>query len=203
MQIVLVRHGQTDWNKEGRFQGTTDIPLNDVGRNEARLARNRLGLQNWDCIISSPLKRARETASIINEKLDKNIIVMDEFIEQSFGEAEGMLYHELESKYGHATNIPKYESPKDVGKRILSGMKRIIQLPYKKIIVVAHGVAINKMICLIEHGLKEEPFYTLNNCGVTYISYKNNKWKVDSINEISHLEWGVEQANDEKAKVDI
>ena len=55
MQIVFVRHGQTNWNKEGRYQGITDIQLNEDGRKEASLARDYLATKDWDCIISSPL----------------------------------------------------------------------------------------------------------------------------------------------------
>ena len=80
MQIVLVRHGQTEWNKEGRFQGIVDIPLNEIGKQEARFASNLLKQQKWDVVISSPLQRARETASIINEQLDCNSLVIEEFI---------------------------------------------------------------------------------------------------------------------------
>ena len=202
MQVVLVRHGQTDWNREGRFQGRTDIPLNDVGRSEASLARDHLGLQSWDCIVSSPLSRARETATIINEKINRNIIVMEEFIEQCFGEAEGLLYHEIETNYGHVMNIPNRESSESIGNRILLGMEKVLQLPYKKVIIVAHAVAINKMLCIIEHGLLKETYYTLNNCGVTHISYRNNQWKIERVNEISHLDMKVNEYN-EKLKTII
>lgn len=188
MQIVLVRHGQTDWNKQGRYQGITDIPLNEDGKNEARMARDYLATKDWDCIISSPLQRAKETASIINEKVGSTIYFMDELVERSFGEAEGLLYHEIEPTFGNLNNIPNYETTELLNKRMIRAMEKIAEFPYEKVIIVAHALVINKILCIIEHGLTKENFYTLSNCGLTYITCMNHQWKIEQINDTTHLE---------------
>ncbi|WP_371931551.1 histidine phosphatase family protein [Bacillus sp. MMSF_3328] len=84
-EICLVRHGQTDWNAEGRIQGRTDIELNEMGVRQAAACRDHLANENWDIIISSPLQRARQTAEIINQNIQKPLVLMEEFIEKSFG----------------------------------------------------------------------------------------------------------------------
>lgn len=89
--FALVRHGQTDWNAERRLQGSTDIPLNDVGRGQARAAVGILAPYEWDAIVSSPLSRAAETADLIAEGLGLTVARrVPELTERSFGPAEGM-----------------------------------------------------------------------------------------------------------------
>lgn len=89
--FALVRHGQTDWNAERRLQGATDIPLNDVGRGQARDAVAVLAPYEWDAIVSSPLSRAAETADLIAEGLGLKVSRrVPELTERSFGPAEGM-----------------------------------------------------------------------------------------------------------------
>ncbi|GGH95848.1 histidine phosphatase family protein [Arthrobacter liuii] len=89
--FALVRHGQTDWNAERRLQGSTDIPLNDVGRGQARDAVAILAPYGWDAIVSSPLSRAAETADLIAEGLGLKVSRrVPELTERSFGPAEGM-----------------------------------------------------------------------------------------------------------------
>jgi len=89
--FALVRHGQTDWNAERRLQGATDIPLNDVGRGQARDAGAILAPYEWDAIVSSPLSRAAETADLIAEGLGLTVSRrVPELTERSFGPAEGM-----------------------------------------------------------------------------------------------------------------
>ncbi|MET0318796.1 MAG: histidine phosphatase family protein, partial [Rhodococcus fascians] len=67
--LALVRHGETDWNLHGRLQGSSDIPLNDTGRAQAREAVYELSDHSWDLLVSSPLSRAAETADIIGSHL--------------------------------------------------------------------------------------------------------------------------------------
>jgi len=89
--FALVRHGQTDWNAERRLQGSTDIPLNDVGRGQARGAVAILAPYEWDAIVSSPLSRAAETADLSAEGLGLTVSRrVPELTERSFGPAEGM-----------------------------------------------------------------------------------------------------------------
>ncbi|AXJ10192.1 histidine phosphatase family protein [Arthrobacter sp. PM3] len=89
--FALIRHGQTDWNAQRRLQGSTDIPLNDVGRAQARDAVAVLSGYEWDAIVSSPLSRAAETADLIAAGLGLNVARrVPELTERYYGPAEGL-----------------------------------------------------------------------------------------------------------------
>jgi probable phosphoglycerate mutase len=89
--FALIRHGQTDWNAQRRLQGSTDIPLNDVGRDQARDAVEALAGYGWDAIVSSPLSRAAETADLIASGLGLTVARrVPDLTERSFGPAEGL-----------------------------------------------------------------------------------------------------------------
>src|SRR5659263_225716 len=89
--ICIVRHGETDWNAQGRLQGREDIELNDAGRQQARKIAAYLSGEHWDAVVSSPLKRAYETAQIVAGILSVSDIEVEELItERDYGEASGL-----------------------------------------------------------------------------------------------------------------
>lgn len=89
--FAFIRHGQTDWNAQRRLQGSSDIPLNDVGRGQARDAVAALAGYQWDAVVSSPLSRAAETADLIAAGLGRSVARrIPELTERSFGPAEGL-----------------------------------------------------------------------------------------------------------------
>ena len=93
--FYFVRHGQTDWNKVGRIQGLTDIPLNEFGLSQAVEIANHLSKLPISYIYSSPLKRAKMTADIISEKIGIKVRTNPFLREVCFGDAEGKIYSEL------------------------------------------------------------------------------------------------------------
>ena len=88
MKLYLIRHGETDWNKEGKLQGRTDIPLNEDGRADAELTRDAMKNIEFQVAFTSPLIRARETAEIILKDRDIPIVNEERIIEVGFGEYE-------------------------------------------------------------------------------------------------------------------
>ena len=90
MDILFVRHGQTDWNVQKKVQGLANIELNETGINQAENARGLLEKENIDLIICSPLKRTIQTANIINKNKKIELIIDDRIIERDFGEFEGV-----------------------------------------------------------------------------------------------------------------
>ncbi len=87
--FLYLRHGETDWNVARRMQGTTDVPLNATGLAQAQAARERLRGEAIATIVSSPLRRAYDTARIVNEAHGREIVVLDDLRECGFGPREG------------------------------------------------------------------------------------------------------------------
>jgi uncharacterized phosphatase len=139
--FALVRHGQTNWNAQRRLQGATDIPLNEVGRGQARDAVAALAGHEWDTVVCSPLSRAAETAALIADGLGLTVARhVPELTERSFGLAEGMQAGpELE-----ALRIPGgfrgAESEEDAAIRGLAALEALAkEFRGRRVLVVAHG----------------------------------------------------------------
>lgn len=98
--FYFLRHGQTKWNAEGRFQGHTDIPLNDVGLSQARDAATILARCRVDLIVASPLIRAHKTAEIVAAHLDRPLLMDDDLKERHFGAFEGLVVNEVKAQFG-------------------------------------------------------------------------------------------------------
>lgn len=162
MNIYLLRHGETDWNKDGRIQGHTDIPLNQKGRMQvAQAAKVLADLPfNMDSIYSSPLKRAYESAEIVADKLSydtKKIIIEPMLIERCFGEAEGLTAAEREARFPNyqyadtGYHFPGIEPYKDLLKRANTVLKKIAdsRKEDENILIVSHGALLFAMIAAL------------------------------------------------------
>jgi probable phosphoglycerate mutase len=138
VRIALVRHGQTDWNAAGLFQGSSDTPLNDVGRAQAAESAARLTAQPWDAVVSSPLSRARETAAIIADVLGIPLgAAYPELVERDYGPFEGT--PSLDS----VKSDPRIEPLTSVVQRGHAALARIgAEHPGGLVLAIAHGTII-------------------------------------------------------------
>lgn len=153
MRIYLIRHGETDWNLEGKLQGREDIPLNENGIRQAELCGQAfLGL-GIKTIISSPLIRARRTAEIIAGCIDTDNIIIDEgLIERDFGALAGVPYDKRKyfDTFGIEDGIELWE---DVCKRLINCIKgQAEKFLNEDIIMVSHGAAINSVVSVLTDG---------------------------------------------------
>lgn len=185
--ICLVRHGETDWNALGKIQGRTDIPLNSTGIQQAEECGEFLKATEWDVMITSPLKRAKQTAEIINQYLHLPLEIMDEFVERYFGDAEGMTLEERMSVYPDR-QYPNQEDRQTLEKRVMEGLYKINQ-KYKngKVLLVAHGAVIHSILTILsddEVSIGNTPL--LNAC-ISNIHFQQDKWKIKNFNQVSHL----------------
>ena len=163
VKIFLIRHGQTLWNEEGRYQGKKDIELTGEGMRQAKLAAGYLSKVKLAGIYSSPLKRALETAKFINKKRGLGIIIRDDLAEMSFGKWEGLKFHDISDKYRDDYNNwldDPYNNPPTGGESFRQTSKRAISEVEKivaengdgsSIAVIAHGGVI---LSLLVHWLK-------------------------------------------------
>ncbi|MFD5214787.1 histidine phosphatase family protein [Microbacterium sp. NPDC058345] len=159
--LTLVRHGQTDWNLERRIQGTTDIPLNDTGRADARAAAAALTGLRPDAIYASPLVRARETAHIIAGELGLAAPAITRGLrEREFGDGEGMLVADYLTRYGDwNAGVPGAETLAQVRDRALDSLERIDRASRRRsapraesIVVVSHGGVIRALLMHVSGG---------------------------------------------------
>ena len=150
--LYFLRHGETDWNVMGRIQGRTDIPLNSNCFRQAKEISEFLTNLNIDYIVTSPLKRAQDTAKIVQEKVNVDLIVMEEFIELSFGDAEGMTLDERLKLYPDRV-YPNQEEEYSFKTRFSKGLD-IVQNKYrnKNVLIVSHGALINAILYHYSHG---------------------------------------------------
>jgi probable phosphoglycerate mutase len=139
--FALIRHGQTDWNAERRLQGSTDIPLNDVGRGQARDAVAVVSGYEWDAIVSSPLSRAAETADVIAAGLGRTVARrMPELIERSFGPAEGLQAGPELDALRIEGGFRGAESEDEAAHRGLTALEALAaEFSGGRVLVVAHG----------------------------------------------------------------
>lgn len=150
--LYLVRHGETDWNRARRIQGLTDIPLNDTGREQARLTGTLLTRRPIARVVASPLGRARETAEIIARELGlPEPELRDALVERNYGAAEGLGFHEIDVRYPPGSDVPGRESRDAVAARVVPALQSLAaEYPGGPIVVVSHGGAIRAALLAAE-----------------------------------------------------
>ncbi|MGY6529057.1 MAG: histidine phosphatase family protein [Cyanobacterium sp.] len=188
LRLLLVRHGETEWNRMSRFQGVKDIPLNDNGRNQALKAGEFLKDVSIDFGVTSPLSRPKETAEIIlQHHPDVNLSTKKDLEEISHGLWEGKLEAEIEADYPgllqewkdkpETVQMPEGENLQQVWDRAIKAWQEVVRENLdanqsKTGIVVAHD-AINKVIICYLLGLQASNFWNIKqgNGAVTVVDY--------------------------------
>ncbi len=197
--IHLIRHGETDWNREKRYQGQKDIPLNNVGRLQAKKLVKRLQNENMqiDAIYSSNLIRAKETADIIAEYLNKPVHLQEKVKERYFGRLEGLKLEDFKAEFPHINmnNVDQYDffhvEPFNVFKqRMVEGVIEVAKKHINEtIVIVSHGAAINTFLFDISNGALGSGITKIVNASITTITFNHRflSWDIKEINDISHI----------------
>lgn len=182
-RIFLVRHGQTDWNRQMRVQGREDIPLNDRGREQARRLARHLSQKNFSAIFASPLSRARETAEIIAANHNLTPEIASGLAEIDFGDWEGKIYEEMDEHERAAVtqwlsnptlrSIPGGESLQQFKKRLESCYEEILDNHAGgNMAIVTHAGAIKVLVAgILEAPLARIPRLRLMTASFSIILY--------------------------------
>lgn len=178
--LLFVRHGETDWNRQGRFQGSQDIPLNDEGRAQAR----RLA-QAWtlggDVLLTSPLSRARETAEILGATLGLVARLPDpRLVERSYGQGEGLTMVERRQRW--PGEVPGAEDPASVAARARAFLEAVsTEHPGRRVVAVSHGGFINTVLGLVSGGMYGSGKSLLANASVSVVELGAPGWRVTEV----------------------
>jgi broad specificity phosphatase PhoE len=160
--LLLVRHGETDWNAEGRLQGHTDRPLNEHGRRQAKDLAERLAGEGADAIYTSDLVRAKETAEIVGERLGLTVVVDPDLREKDWGTWEGLTGDERV----HVELVG--ESTEDHRDRVMGAIRGIVaRHPAQRIVVVTHGGSLRRIQAAV-NGVADP---VIENCAVWSCSF--------------------------------
>lgn len=178
--LYLVRHGETEWNRERRIQGRSDIPLNEVGRAQALATARALSSRKWDAVATSPLARASETADIIARELGLPAPApIDELTERNYGEAEGFTYAELDRKYPGPVEVPGRETRADVLARVLPALTGLArESPGGNILVVSHGGVIRSVLTALGPEPGDHHSEPITNGSVHSFRYENGDFRL-------------------------
>ena len=157
--IYLVRHGETDWNRARRIQGSTDIPLNQTGRDQAAVTAALLANRTWDGVYASPLARAFETGTIIARALGlPEPEAVPEVAERRYGDAEGLTGDEIDARFPGDTQVPGRESREEVAARVIPAIVALAERhPGENIVLVSHGGVIRTILNVVAPGENPEP----------------------------------------------
>ena len=200
LRLLLLRHAETDWNREGRYQGGQDVALSDTGRAQADSAARLLAARPLGAVWSSPLRRARDTAEAIAAGRGLAVRVDDAFAEMRFGEWEGLTVDEVSRRYPeearawrdapHAAAVPGGEALAEVRARVLRGLEAVRRAhDGETVCVVAHGIS-SRVLILEALGLGLDRMWSLHvsPTGLSELEFRDDWAAVHRMNSLVHLE---------------
>jgi broad specificity phosphatase PhoE len=195
----LIRHGETDWNREGKVQGFQDVELNDLGRRQAEAVASSLREEEVQAVYSSPLKRALETAHVIAEAHGLNVILDDRLKELNQGVLEGMTSERMWAEYESllkrwreepaSLKMPGGESLQELQARCWDFIQTLVQRHSSgTVVVVGHGFGIRAILCKVI-GLDLNNFRRMRQslAARNLVEFGERGWILVSMNETLHL----------------
>ncbi len=198
-QIILVRHGRTSWNIDKIFRGSKDIPLDDLGREEARAAAEWLKNETIHAAYTSPLCRARDTALAIARHHNLEVKDVPGLADLSYGDWEGVPLKDVKVKYAelyrqweaapHAVRFPNGETLEILRTRALAAVEKVVQRhPDQTVLLAAHR-AVNKVLIAAFIGLDNSHFWRIgqDTTAINRFRRAGDVWHIMSVNDTCHL----------------
>ncbi len=198
-QVILIRHGETEWNLSGRWQGHADSPLSRRGISQAAALGRRLKDEEMDFFYSSDLERARHTSRILGEPLGVSVELLQSLRERDIGVLEGLTTAEMRERFPHEYDAfrkegPQYQVPggesfQQFYDRCSAALEHLADKhPGKRIGVVTHGGFLGAIFrYVLNIPLKAERNFVLLNCSLNRIEKKNGRWSLVSWGDVAHL----------------
>ena len=198
IQIILVRHGETDWNVEQVFRGRIDIELNEVGIKQVGLLAEYLSDKKIMAVYSSPLQRALQTAEGIAHYHKLKAEITPGLVDCDFGEWQGLAHQVVKDRYKdvytewlaspNRIRVPGGESLDEVGRRATSVVQKVVS-KYKGVVVLVSHRVVNKLLICALLGLDNSHFWNIkqDTCGMTTFIYENNQFILAEHNNTSYL----------------
>ncbi len=198
LHLMLVRHGETEWNVQRRYQGQTDIPLSAVGRRQAELVAERLVEQDVDAVYASDLSRAWETARIIAGNRNLEIFPEPRLRELKFGVLEGLTFDEVEAQYPEmiAAWLKDFNNTPEGAETIDAFNARIISLlddlkekhDEQTVLLVGHGGSLSEILRVVLGLSREKRWYLeMENASLSEVSIAEKYVSLKRLNDTCHL----------------
>jgi len=198
LHLILIRHGETEWNAQGRYQGQSDVPLSDLGMQQAELLAERLMDLKIDAIYTSDLKRAWMTATTIAKNHNLKINPEPRLRELKFGILEGLTFDEAESQYPEMirawlddfNNTPlDAETIQTFNARIVSLMESLKQEHNGQVVLlVGHGGSLSEILRVVLGLSREKRWYLeLENASLSEIAIADEYISLKRLNDTCHL----------------
>jgi broad specificity phosphatase PhoE len=199
-RIILVRHGQTEWNRVERFRGRADVPLNETGLAQAEVTGKRIAAE-WRpmAVYSSPLERAVRTAEAIAGHFDLPVQVHPNLIDIDYGQWQGLTPDEVREQWPKmiddwynkpaSIRIPGGETLEELRSRSLSAIDELVKRHDGQTIVVVGHTVINRIILIGVLGLGNDRFWRLrqDTCAINSFEAKGDDFTLISLNDTCHL----------------
>ncbi len=200
LRLLLLRHGETAWNRERRYQGWTDTPLSAEGLLQAEAAARELKEHTFAAVYASPLQRARDTAAAIAAPHDLPVETDPAFKELGFGQWEGLTLDEARARDAavydgwantpHLVSPPEGESLVQARLRVLAGLERLrAGHPDKVVCLVAHGIPV-RILILEALGLGLDRIWSLHSAptGISELEFRDDWTALHRMNTLVHLD---------------
>ncbi len=204
IELLLIRHGETAWNRQRRMQGHIDIPLSDAGLRQAQALGQALASERPDAIYSSDLGRARTTAQPVADAHQMPVILLEALRERCYGAFEGLLYDEISQRYPEAfaawrarelhARFPagerEAETQQEFHDRAVKAVTDIVSAhPAGKLVIVTHGGVLD---CLYREAtgmrIEAERNFGIVNAAINRLQWDGQRFRVLQWSDASHLE---------------
>ncbi len=202
-EIIIIRHGETEWNKTGRFQGHSDVPLSAEGRAQAAALGRNLALDHVAAIYASDLTRAMETAAPLAKRFGLEVISDPLLRELNFGAWEGRNFNDVNAENPNAmknfytdpeqADIPESEPFPEFQRRVAGRVREIVaQERGKRIVIVSHGASIRILLAdILAMPIRSIWHISQLNTAVNKIRFEDDGFAIVTLmNDTSHLRAG-------------